>query len=253
MDTISKLLLVIRTIVNFPTAIFDKFRLVRGEIIYKVRNKNLKFIARAATEDMAEIVVVASGFEYDMGDITLTKNPIVVDLGGHIGTFSITTARLLKDKCSIYVYEPDADNYQMLLRNIKLNNIKSVYPENKAISDHAGKGYLKKENMNTDAYYLDPSIKKISNCTMDTLFGALKKHKVKKIDLLKIDIEGGEYRIFLHKESYNYVKKNVHYIFMEYHYINSKYNYKLIEKMIKQDFRVVKERKNILTLENLNW
>lgn len=248
-----KIFLLIKTLSNFPTAFLDKLGFLKGELIYEIRDKNMKFIARAGTEDMVEIVVVASGYEYDLSGVKLPIEPVIVDLGGHIGSFSVSMARMLKDKCKIYTYEPDKENYEILARNIALNKIHSIYPKNIAISDYVGKGYLEKEKMNTDAYYLDLSKKKNTNCVVNTLPQALRPYKIKKIDLLKMDIEGGEYKIFLNKQSFDYIQKTVHYIFMEYHDIDAHYNYFLIKKKLEKKFRVINKRTNIITLVNLNW
>jgi FkbM family methyltransferase len=253
MNTLSKLILVIKTIVNFPTAILDRLKLLKGNVIYKIRSEDLQFIARAGTEDIAEIAVVASGSEYDIKLISLPKNPTIIDLGGHIGTFSIYIARILKDKCRIYTYEPDTDNYSLLVKNIALNKIKTIFPKNMAISDYVGKGYLKKENMNNDAYHLDNSNKKIANCSVSTLTTIASSNKIKKVDLLKMDIEGGEYKIFQDKKSFDFIKNNVHYIFMEYHNIDKARNYSKIKKLIEINFNILQERTNVLTLENLRW
>jgi FkbM family methyltransferase len=248
-----KIILLIKTLSDFPIAFLDKLGVFKGELVYKIRNKNMQFIARAGTEDMAEVVVVTSGYEYDLNNVKLPKKPVIVDLGGHIGTFSISMARRLKDKCKIYTYEPDKENYGILIRNIALNKIHSVYSKNVAISDYVGKGYLEKENMNTDAYHLGLSKKKNTNCVVNTLSQALRAYKIKKIDLLKMDIEGGEYKIFLHKQSFDYIQKTVHYIFMEYHDIDDHYNYFLIKRKLEEKFFVINKRANIITLENSNW
>lgn len=253
MNKLFKLILIVKTIENFPTAILDKIGFIHGNILYKIRNKNMKFIARSGTEDMAEITVVTSGYEYGINSIKLLKNPTIVDLGGHIGTFSILMARKLKDKCRIFTFEPDEDNYSLLEQNINLNKIKSITPQKLAISDYVGKGFLKKEKMNTDAYHLDLSKKKSTNCEISTLPVVLKKQKLNKVDLLKMDIEGAEYNIFQHKQSLDYILENVHFIFMEYHDINKRLNYELIQEIIEKNFRIIKKRSNILTLENMQW
>lgn len=253
MDILFKIFLIIKTVSNFHTAFLDKLGFLHEKTLYKIRNRKMNFVARGGTEDMAEIVVVTSGYEYKLESIKLPKSPVIVDLGGHIGTFSIYIARMLKDNCKIYTYEPDKDNYKILKQNIALNKIKSVYPKNIAISDYIGKGHLKIEKMNTDAYHLDLSKGKTLNCSVSTLRKELSTHKVQKIDLLKIDIEGGEYKIFLDKSSLDYIRKSVHYIFIEYHDIDSQYNYSRIKKIIEENFRILHRRANILTLENLFW
>lgn len=248
---IFKFILVIRTLVNFNTAFLDKLGIIKGMIIYRIRRNNSYFIARSGTEDMAEIVVVSSGYEYDLNLIKLPQESIVVDLGGHIGTFSVFIDKALRGKVKIYTFEPDVDNYRLLRANLLLNNVVSVKAKNIAISDYSGMGYLRKEKMNTDAYYLDPKKHNTINCEVEKLSQALRGYKLKKIDLLKMDIEGGEYSIFQDKASLEYILKNVHYIFMEYHNINRKRTYSVISSIIQDNFRIINKRANILTLENM--
>lgn len=244
-----KSFLIIKTIDNFPLAFKDKLGLVQGEVVYKIRKTGLKFFARGGTEDMAEIVVVNSGYEYNLNNISLPKTPTIIDLGGHLGSFSIYIARSFKNKAKIFTFEPDKGNFKLLNRNILLNKIKFINVQNIAISNKNGKGHLKNEKMNTDAYYLDSS-SKIFNCFVNTLPNAAHKLRIGKIDLLKIDVEGEEYAIFKHAKTLQFIKNNVDYIFMEYHDINKSKNYKVIEKIIKEDFVIVNKRDNILTLKN---
>lgn len=248
MNLLIKLILVISSIKNFHQAILDRLGLIHGEVVYNLRN-NTKFYARCGTEDLAEIAVVASGSEYNMKNILLPKNPIIIDLGGHIGTFSIPTAKTFKDKCKIYSFEPDNKNYELLKKNLTLNKINSVVVSNVALSDYIGEGYLKTENMSTDAYYLSKS-KNRKNCLVSTLYNESKKYKIKEIDLLKMDIEGEEYNIFKHKESLDFILKNVHYIFIE---VGPAYKSSRIKKIIDKNFLTINRNKNVLTLENLNW
>jgi len=252
MNILSKLILVIQVFVNFPTAIFDRLGLIHGSVLYKTRN-NWKFFCRAGTEDMAEVAVVASGSEYLLKKIFLPNNPIIVDIGGHIGTFSILMSKTYNDNCKIFVFEPDRANYNLLVKNIAINKIQSVVSENIAIANYAGRGYLKTENMNTDAYYLDPNAKMKPNVKTNTLHDSLRKYRVTKVDLLKMDIEGGEYGIFEDNKSFNFICRYVHYIFLEYHNIDSYYNEDLIRKIVKGKFNIIQTNKSVLTLVNVNW
>jgi len=231
----------------------DKLGFVKGFVIYSVRGGNSQFVARAGTEDMAEIVVVSSGHEYRLDLIKLPDRPQVVDLGGHIGTFSILVDKLTKGKATVYSYEPDEDNFRILSCNLLINNVKSVKAYNSAISNYNGKGYLKREKLNTDAYYLDSKTNGSSNCEVMTLKKALSKYEPITIDLLKLDIEGGEYDLFDHAETLEFILKKVHYICMEYHDISSKKNYSRLRKVIEPNFTVVYKRGNVLILKNPNW
>jgi FkbM family methyltransferase len=252
-DKLFKLYILISTIQNFPSALLDKLGLLKGEVKYKLRGRNIEFFARTGTEDMAEIAVVASGCEYDLNDVKASlKNPVVVDIGGHIGTFSIPLAKMMKNNCKIFTFEPNKDNFDLLLRNIKLNKIRSIFPKNIAISDYIGKGFLNTQGLNPDAYFLDSS-KKIFNCRVSTLPEEMRLGKIKRIDILKMDIEGGEYKVFSDKKSLDFILENVHYFFMEYHNIDNHHNYSLIQKTIEKNFRIIDMHGVTLSLENLHW
>jgi FkbM family methyltransferase len=251
LNTVDKFFLVVRTISNFPTAVLDRLGFLKGNVVYKLRGKKLQFIARVGTEDLSEIAVVSTGSEYNMDLIRLSNNPTIVDLGGHIGTFSIPLAKSLNGSAKIYTVEPDRNNFALLNANITLNNVQSVTPLHMAISDYIGKGNLKNDTNNTDAFYLGNSGDN-NVCTVNTLRNALSPFDVKKIDLLKMDIEGGEYAILLDKRSFNYIKKHVNYIFMEFHTLDKKHNLALIKKIIKNDFKILNSPKNVLVLKNKN-
>ncbi|HVT00656.1 MAG TPA: FkbM family methyltransferase [Patescibacteria group bacterium] len=250
MNTLTKTLLAIKTIEDFPMAFMDRFKLVSGNKIYKIRNKKLKFEVRSGTEDLPEIIVVASGYEYDFDKIKLPKNPIIVDLGAHIGSFSVYVASILKNKCKIIAVEPDSQNFSLLKRNLSINKSHSVKPIKLAISDYKGEAHLRNENMNTDAYYLDVKNKNNSNCKVDTLVSVMDKMKIKRVDLLKLDVEGSEYEILQHKKTFAYIKKNVKYVFIEYHELTPGKRYKKIKSLIEDNFDILERHANILTLQN---
>lgn len=245
MNLISKLILVIQSIYNYPQAVFDRLGLIDGEIKYRLKN-GVSFYARAGTEDLSEIAVVASGTEYIFTNIKIPKNPVIVDLGAHIGSFSIPAAKKYKDKCKIYSFEANEDNFRLLSKNIKLNNVKSIVAANIAISDYNGIGFLKTKNLNTDAYYLDKNSKK-SNCRVNTIPSALGKAGVKKVDVLKMDIEGAEENIFKHSDSNNYIKRNVKYIFIE---VDVDYEVTEMKEVIEKNFEKINRNKNVITYKN---
>lgn len=249
MEHVIKLLLTVKTLKNFHIAILDKAGLLRGTVYYETRS-NLKFKSRAGSEDMPEIVVVVSGDEYHMEKVTLTENPTIVDIGAHIGSFSLLCFKLFGSASRIISFEPDKNNYKLFLENLKINNAKNVESENIAISNYHGNGFLNIESMNTDAYYLEVNESKKINCKVNTLYSEASRRKIKKIDLLKMDIEGGEYALFFDDKTYNFLKKKVNYIFMEYHNLDKKNNINSLRKKFRNDFKVIHSNKSVLTLKN---
>lgn len=250
MNTIKKLFLVVKVIKNFHIAILDRLGIIHGTVLYKLRDPKIELYARAGTEDIAEIAVIASGSEYNLDLIKLSKSPTILDLGGHIGAFSIPVATKLNNVCTIHTFEPQKDNYKLLLRNIKQNKAISIHPQNIAISNRNGKGFLHSITKNTDAYYLEKKSKKKPNCVVKTLPDSLKNYKISTIDIVKIDIEGGEYQLFQHLDTMEFLRNHAKYIFMEFHNIDEDQNYSVIEKATKGSFRVIEKTSNTVVLKN---
>ena len=65
-----------------------------------------------------------------------------------------------------------------------------------------------------------------------------------------MDIEGGEYKIFGDKKTFEFLCKNVKYIFLEYHEIDNIRNAACIRKIIKNKFKIIHQHKSVYTLKN---
>ena len=118
---------------------------------------------------------------------------IFVDVGAHIGYYACLAAKVIDNKGKVYAFEPDPFNYSLLIKNIKINNLKNIIPVNKAMSNK--KGYVKLHLMpesgqhsivhgQCSRYSID-----VETTTLDEFF---KANKIDKINLIKIDVEGAE-------------------------------------------------------------
>jgi FkbM family methyltransferase len=61
-------------------------------------------------------------------DILLQPGDTFIDIGGHIGFFSVLAAGLVGPTGRVYVFEPERINYAHLLTHITLNNFHHVFP-----------------------------------------------------------------------------------------------------------------------------
>lgn len=119
----------------------------------------------------------------------IPQNPkVVVDIGAHIGGTAILAASLGAD---VYAYEPDPENFDLLIENIKLNNL-----ENKIHCFKEGVGIPGKRKM-----YSNPknsgmgTFEKISGVEqeIDIISPTEVFKDIEHCDLLKMDCEGAEY------------------------------------------------------------
>lgn len=229
-----------RMIDNFPTYLMDYFKLIRKKnIIYKLKN-GIRYKVRPKTTDRFIINEIWIHKIYNPPGFEINKNDLVVDIGGHIGIFTILAAKKA-NRGKVYVFEPSPENFELLVENVKLNNASNVYAVNKAVSNKSEKKKLfisQGSNKGSTSFY------KNEDSGQETEVQALSFKKLikklnSKINFLKIDCEGTEYDILFNigKPILNKIEK----ISMEYHYINKDRNGNAMKSFLESTGFVVKK------------
>ena len=160
------------------------------------------------------------------------KEGTFIDVGAHTGLYTLTAMKANKEN-NVICFEPYFMNLSRLITNLRLNGlIKNVSPILGAISDFDGKSKFK---ITTEKSYMSKGGKiseeglDIDVHQLDTLyFDKLEK----KINGMKIDTEGEDYKVLLGAE--NIIKKYEPEIIIEVREENKrdinnflkKYNYK---------------------------
>lgn len=213
-DEIGKAVVLLTTIKNPLNLIPDRLGLV-NKLCYKT-NSGLKVITRSKTNDINEAVVVLSGKEYPEKILGLSdiKFPVVIDAGAHIGTFSLL-CKLINPKTNIFAIEPHPDNLEILKQNLVINKANNIQIIPYALSDKKETTKLWfKTNKYDGATVQQGSTQNKSFVEVKTI--TLKEIAMdKKIDILKMDIEGAEYEI-LKKEAPR-LSQRVNKLVLEYH------------------------------------
>jgi FkbM family methyltransferase len=152
--------------------------------------------------------------------LTLAPNPVVIDVGGFIGDFSLYAVKRLNAR-KVIVCEPSPGNWALLLKNITNNGYEDrIEPVNKAVTD----GRDAMMNITApDEYQCMVSAYFSSEQPLSTVIGTslgqlLQDHAVESVDLLKIDCEGGEYSIL--ESTPSDVLSRIRNIVFEYHDID---------------------------------
>lgn len=100
----------------------------------------------ARTDDLIGRVLAISGvwepnvtaaFEraVDPGDV-------VLDIGAHIGYYTLLAARLVGSEGHVHAFEPSPSTYQSLCANIDLNGFENVTPHELAVGEERGRAIL---------------------------------------------------------------------------------------------------------------
>jgi len=156
---------------------------------------------------------------------------LIIDVGAHIGCFSIYTA-ILNPDVKILAFEPDENNYKLLKENLLLNHSKNVQPKNLAV---AGKEEVRTLNINGDShnhsfYNAENKIseRKIQTTTIQKI---LKNHA--KVDLIKIDCEGAEFEILRNLTEEEFSKTES--IYIEFHEFEERMNRSELKSILEKN------------------
>ena len=177
--------------------------------------ENLKFFIFENTDKWI-IDTIFNNFNYKNLDT-------VLDIGAHIGSFSIKAASL---GATVFALEPDIINFNILKRNIKINDLESsIQPIHTALSNHNSLDILTyKSDFNSGQRsmlyshnYVNQEI--ITTVTLATLFDTILKD-LDKISCMKMDIEGKEFDILMNKNNKKYITK-FDYIDIDIHSLNN--------------------------------
>ena len=120
---------------------------------------------------------------------------MVLDIGAYTGVYSVETA-ILNPDCIVNSFEPNPRIFQNLRRNIELNELEErVKLFQISLGQQIGKAKLYlPENNGTSMATLKTGSSEYLEVPMSTLDSI---HFVKSIDLIKIDVEGFESKVFL--------------------------------------------------------
>ena len=132
-------------------------------------------------------------------DMEKIKNPIIINIGAYVGNFAQAILKT-HDKYLIYAIEPSPISYKILKKRFKKD--KKIITINAAVSDKNGKVPF----YNAGGKKCDSLIKKFTRGKKEnvvktvvkaiTIRSLFEKYKIGKVDLLKINCEGGEYVLF---------------------------------------------------------
>jgi len=125
----------------------------------------------------------------------------VVDVGANLGTYSAVALDRLQGEGRLLAVEPARENFAWLQRNTRGNRgtlpASQVTLVRAALSDRAGWATLFKNpgNKGDNRLYEDsllPQRERVPTVTLDSL---CRKHRIRSIDVLKIDVQGFEVRV----------------------------------------------------------
>ncbi len=210
--------------------------------VYEYRNGDKVILCRKGTSDQ-----YVSEEMFSRTDIPWpkTKSPIIVDIGAHIGSFSIRAARECPG-AKLIAIEPEPSNYHQLIENLKRNHIRAI-AESTAIAKTPGMLILHRNSTNPGATSgIAQAPGDLISVHSTPLPDLLRRKNITRIDLLKIDVEGMEYEILLSLEKK--ILKSIQNLHLEYHdYFPGTHRKEELIALLKNAGFTVKIEKTILS------
>jgi len=162
-------------------------KFVNFKLSFEPQNKNMGgrgiFIFREKIEPLMQY-----GLKF------ISKGDVCIDAGANQGVYTIPFAKIVGSYGKVIAVEPMRYAQEIIKKNIQINNLKNIKIFNGVISDKIKKYILDYSNgigsASITRNFGRKKILKVSSTTIDVLF---KNYELKKINFIKMDIEGCEF------------------------------------------------------------
>jgi FkbM family methyltransferase len=162
---------------------------------------------RAMLEDFAAGRLYESETSNFIGTL-LQPGDTFIDIGAHVGYFSMLAAALVGPTGTVYSFEPEPSNFLHLVEHIDANSFTQIRPIHMAVGARPGVGefFVNADNDGGHALWdvgrhpfnersrVTPNTRKVYITSLDEFFGTRDMSRLKAI---KIDAEGAEFAILV--------------------------------------------------------
>jgi FkbM family methyltransferase len=143
---------------------------------------------------------------------TPKEGDIFVDVGAHIGKYTIIASKRIGPNGKVIAIEADPDNFDLLNRNIQLNNLSNVIALNYAVyskeeriklylpsggggEEESLSSYTEYNTIMSDRAHGDEKFVEVNANTLDYLLLSNTIKQEEEVNWIKIDVEGAEYEV----------------------------------------------------------
>jgi FkbM family methyltransferase len=171
------------------------------QILEKISVENFKFIVHKNDTCVADCLRSGQLFEKFLVSYLrhfINPNKNVLDLGANIGTHSVIYSNYIDSNSTVYSFEPQKVVFDILVKNIELNNCKNVIPFNFGCSNVNNVFYMNACYENKDnhgAFRIDSTLNEANGLKIECK--VLDELGITNVGYVKIDVEGHEYEALL--------------------------------------------------------
>jgi len=115
---------------------------------------------------------------------------IVFDVGAHYGVYALFFAQKVEPTGKVYAFEPVPETFVRLKENIALNNANNIVSVPFALLDRKGTAKISIADQLSSMFRLLTN--QFVKVPMTTLDAFVAEQGIKRVDALKLDVEGAE-------------------------------------------------------------
>ncbi|MGI0010743.1 MAG: FkbM family methyltransferase [Nitrosopumilaceae archaeon] len=195
-----KLVMIIKVILeidNWHIPLLHYFDMRDNEDVVRFRN-GTKCIVRNKSDATAFFEIFFLKTNTTLKNFAIRKNDIIIDIGAHVGFFTIYAARQAP-KGKIYAFEPYSKSFNFLRKNIEMNKLGNVITENCAVLKNSGTAtlFIDRDFAISNTLFGDETHLEKETVTTISMQDIFDKYQIRQVDLLKLDCEGAEFEIIL--------------------------------------------------------
>lgn len=225
--TVTLLWRLLTTVRNWPVYFLNRFGWMEGrdEVRFRLWN-GMTIIGRPFSVDRAIINEEWLDRCYDPNALGLSWDwktcKSIVDIGAHIGTFTLYAAAHAPD-ARIIAVEPEPSNARIVRRNIEVNRLGGrVAPEEAAVGPADGSAQLhvtfaRSGSGGHSLFRYDEASASIT-VPVVSIASLFRRHDIDNCDMMKIDCEGAEYDALYATEPD--ILRRIRFLAIEYHHFS---------------------------------
>jgi FkbM family methyltransferase len=179
----------------------DRYK--EGELV--IQGYSVRFTDNVALFGMLDEIFVRENYKFH----SESNSPAIIDCGANIG-LSVLYFKSQYPHAVIHAFEPDLAAYEKLVANMEANGFKDVFTYNAAVWIEDGE-----LNFETDGSWGGHIGDNASALGVTVKARKLDGLLDKRVDFLKIDIEGAESDVIMHAKEL--IANNVERLFFEWH------------------------------------
>ena len=194
---------------NFKDFLYSSTRIMRvsKKLLLEIHVPNHDYRIHCPL-NKEDFIVMTKHEEEIIGIFSPKEGDIVVDIGAHMGRYTIPSAKSVGVSGKVIAVEAHPYNFGILQHNLKLNKLTNVSALNSAVYSKKAnlKLYLPDEDLGYTMHhsvmtnylstkYNNEIERKYIEVEADTLDNLLKSSGITTVNWIKIDVEGAEYEV----------------------------------------------------------